>query len=248
MRVNKDFYIVQIEEDRRKKGKIGELDIELSNTDSVWYSEKKKRKINKVFTRDKYNKLRLIEEVEQEAEDGEELYNHVGEDVAIQDGYIIACPENERLGLKPGDHVYTSHLIAFDSGNKFIHEGETYRKLHVDQIYSKVEGDDVVMLGEWVYLDPIFEKEQPNEKILKPWFHQRPLVGVVAHVNNNSLFNVGDYVLYTKHSDYMMWVEGTKYLRMTNNDIVATFEEEELDNIKEKAEVMHSRRKERKLF
>lgn len=66
-----------------------------------------------------------------------------------QVGIVVSAPEGHDF-FKNGDKVLT-HYLASSDGNAFIHNGETFHKVTLPQIFAKVNEDDSLSPAEDVY-------------------------------------------------------------------------------------------------
>lgn len=249
-----DHCILQIDETRGSKTTIGGIDIELVKPDCVWVSEKKERKSRWVYTKNDRGRLRAVEEVIQEAQEGGiEEYNHVSEDNAIYKAEVIAPPSGSAHGasidIEAGDRVYVHHLVSADDSNLMFHEGKAYRKLHYAQVFCKIVNDEPEMIKDFIFVEPIYESEQETENgIIDSYFiNMKTRVGIVRYVNQFSDVKPGDCIIFEEHHDYLMRVEGKQYFKMRNDSVIATIPEDLMYDLEFQENFVQSRRKQRKL-
>lgn len=154
---------------------------------------------------------------------------HATENVT-QDGVVLQPPSKlrggERVDLKAGDKVYTHHFLC-DEDQSLELEGKKFYQLAYQMCYCRIREGKMKMLGDWNFIEPPKkEKEKTtNSGIiynLAP-ASKEPQVGIARHINEKMRewgVSEGDSVYFTINSDYEILVEGKKYWRMRNVDII----------------------------
>lgn len=142
-----------------------------------------------------------------------------------QDGIVKYLPTKlsgkKKIELKVGDRVFCHHFLC-DEDNLTTITGEPLYKLEYELIYCKLNGK-IEMLDGFNFVEPIIEG-QISKIIISPFERKSAVRGILRHTNPAMIelgAKVGDTVYFTKASDYEMKVEGERYFRMGNEDIVA---------------------------
>lgn len=86
------------------------------------------------------------------------------------------------------------------------------------------------MLNNWVFVEQVKETEDDCKTESGIWFkpnpHEEELHGVLKH-SNNELFEqgakLGDRVIFSTNSEYVMKIEGEELMRMRNEDVLAIY-------------------------
>ena len=145
-----------------------------------------------------------------------------------QDGIVKYLPvklsKKKKIELKVGDRVFTHHFLC-DEDNKTEITGEPLYKLEYDLIYCKYNGK-IEMLDGFNFVEPIVEG-QISKIIFSPFERISATTGILRHTNPAMIelgAKVGDTVFFSRASDYEMKVEGERYFRMSNEDILAVKE------------------------
>lgn len=166
----------------------------------------------------------------------DQRFNPLETKFVTQDGIVEDAPQGS--GLVKGDTVYCHHFLTNDDNRV---EGDLYR-IRKDDIYCKVEGDKLTMIGEWNFCEPIIEDgdyevftdKESRQKM------SRSASGVIMNVNvqhdskrarvvvlSDAAKDLGiedkDIVMYRKDCDYEMEVEGKTYFRIRTKDIEAVY-------------------------
>ncbi len=151
---------------------------------------------------------------------------------AIQDGIIKAIPRNSKLGMKVGDHVYTSHFLM-EKEYQLTVDGEQVVALGETDVYCKVKDKKITMFGEWNLIEPIkdLDKETASGIIYELGKGNVALRGKLLHTNPKLEalgVKIGNIIAYTAVADYEILIEGKYYFRMLNEDVCAIIGESEL--------------------
>jgi len=159
---------------------------------------------------------------------------------ARQYGTVIHPTLNPKHGyqkcnveLQSGEKVYFHHFVMDERFQQKINDVEndkTY-KAHVDQVYCVVRDGKIVMLQDFIFVEPVLEPEENYKTksglLLKPEPEKLEREGIVRHVNEFSEdceVRVGDRVFFEKGCNYEMEVEGKKYYRMRNENVLLRYE------------------------
>ena len=155
-------------------------------------------------------------------------------DNCVQDGIVRHIPDNlpaEYANIKVGDKVYTHHFLINEKNLVEIN-GEPMRTIQYDQIYCIIHSEGMLeMLGKWNLLEPIKEDESNFKTagglLLKPEIGNIERYGIIRYSNTELLdtgAKIGDKVTMRKNSEYEIEVEGKRYFRVHNDDILAVIE------------------------
>ena len=155
---------------------------------------------------------------------------------ACHDGEVVYTPSKLSNGfpveLEPGDHVYGSHNITSEDHEDDRAGEDLYRVNYRDSLYCKILADGKIhMLSDWNLIEPIFEPEEnlyskvvPDLQV-KTKLDKLPNIGTMRHPSAGMQemgLKDGDTIWFTNNSDYEMFVEGTLYYRMKDQDIAGT--------------------------
>lgn len=155
---------------------------------------------------------------------------------ARQHGTIVGLPgavhPAAKMDIQIGDIAYFHHFVIEESNRVSYHEEEDVFQAHFSQIYCVVRDGEIIMQSHWNFV----EQKEENEEDIKTksglYFKSNngdvELYGYLRHTNDWMLSNggdLGDEVVFSKNSEYDMEVEGKKYLRMRNIDILATVQD-----------------------
>ena len=149
-------------------------------------------------------------------------------ETVTQDGTVLQPPSRLRGGgnvdLKAGDKVYTHHFLC-DEDQALELEGKKFYQLAYQMCYCRIREGKMKMLGDWNFIEPIEDKKKTTESGIIYNFtpDKEPQVGVAKHINEDMRelgVKEGDLVYFTINSDYEILVEGEKFWRMRNVDII----------------------------
>lgn len=158
----------------------------------------------------------------------------------INEAEVIAVPAKYDTGVKVGDTLYFHHHVVVDKGQRFMYDDDA-KDVYI--VYYTPEGGrncqaiayknetGIHELG-WILLEPIkVEKEEMTASgiFLMTKEEEPKREGRVAFSNaffDEQGVNVGDIVGFLKNRDYELTIEGKKYWRMLENDIVYVRKEE----------------------
>ena len=162
-------------------------------------------------------------------------------------------PKGLDFDVKKGDKIYFHHLVtAAKSGvtidKKFEDESgqqhksqnlvewvddENVYKVHWQQIYARVRDGELKMLHHWNFVKQKTESEDDIKTAsgiyFKPDVEDITLYGNIVYMNDwmkDQGVVEGDEVVFSENSEYEMTIEGEKLLRMRNEDILATVNDE----------------------
>ena len=145
----------------------------------------------------------------------------------ITSGKILGVPERVDTGAKVGDTIYFHHHVVMNTS--FEIEKGRYLVMYDPKgaygnhavAYKNEEG--MHMLGDWVFLREIKEKELNSSVIILIDEEKRQRRGVIAFDHPELLemgVKVGDTVGYGASADYDMEVDGENMLRMLLQEIL----------------------------
>jgi chaperonin GroES len=148
---------------------------------------------------------------------------------ARQHGTVYAVSKNVK-GVEAGDKIYCHHFLVSESNRvKFIDDKLVY-KIREPFVYAIVRNGKIKMLNNWVFVEQVKETEDDCKTESGIWFkpnpHEEELHGVLKH-SNNELFEqgvkLGDRVIFSTNSEYVMKIEGEELMRMRNEDVLAIY-------------------------
>jgi len=112
-------------------------------------------------------------------------------------------------------------------------EKENIYKVHWQQIYARVRDGELKMLHHWNFVKQKTESEDDIKTAsgiyFKPDVEDITLYGNIVYMNDwmkDQGVVEGDEVVFSENSEYEMTIEGEKLLRMRNEDILATVNDE----------------------
>lgn len=146
---------------------------------------------------------------------------------------------DDGIDLQPGEKVYFHHFVIDEKISKLISRSsnvslteEKVYQAYIDQVYCVIRDEKIVMLQDYVFVEPVYEDDSEHVTssgiYLKPEKEVLKEKGIVRHINKFSEdlgIKVGQKVIFQKSCDYEMEVEGKKYYRMKNENIVAEYED-----------------------
>lgn len=162
-------------------------------------------------------------------------YDH---DIATQDGIVYGVPlmvtGNKQIEIKEGDHVYCHHFLTNEE-HKMEYFGEDIYQLQYDSIYCKIVDGEIETIGKWNLLEIVNEEEEKtksglivnaNPKVIegiaimrypsKAMQEEGVVDGVKIKYNSGGKRNAG----------YVILVEGKKYYRIGDDDIIMAYGQE----------------------
>lgn len=128
---------------------------------------------------------------------------------------------DDGITIKKGDKVYFHHFCIDEKVSSEFGEGNIY-KVNYEQIYCYIRDGKITMTMDYVFVEPV----QLEDKIGNIYIKSKESVkrGKVKHTNQFSKddgFKNGDEVLFIKNANYDMIIEGERFFRMKNSDILA---------------------------
>tara|TARA_R110000824_G_scaffold316174_4_gene503387 strand:+ start:629 stop:1210 length:582 start_codon:yes stop_codon:yes gene_type:complete len=154
---------------------------------------------------------------------------------ARQYGTVIAVPKGLpggiNLDIKKGDKVYCHHFLTSEENKIHFHDEDKVYSVHWSNMYARVRKGKLKMLHHWNFVKQKIEEESnymsESGIYLKPEAEDEELYGYVEHMNDELKgwgIKKGDEVIFSKNSEYDMYIEGEKLLRMRNFDVLAKIE------------------------
>lgn len=152
-----------------------------------------------------------------------------------QEAYVYktaVMPEYKEHDIKEGEKALVHHNVptAPDRHVDWIEDEKVFWS-HQTEIFCTIsEEGEIKMQYPWILVKPVPQPKPTSEIIYIPneenkMWEQR---GRVAHINNQSEehgINDGDLIYFSKNSDYEIEVEGEKYYRMRNDDVILVYGE-----------------------
>jgi len=146
---------------------------------------------------------------------------------------------DDGIELQSGEKVYFHHFVCDERINKLISVAsdsnitkEKIYQAYIDQVYCVIRDEKIIMLQDYVFVEPIYEDDSQyvtsSGIYLKAEKEVMKEKGIVRHINKFSEdlgIKVGQKVIFQKSCNYEMEVEGKKYYRMRNENIVAEYED-----------------------
>lgn len=142
-----------------------------------------------------------------------------------QTGAIASIPVGNPLGLAIGDLVYVNHMVFYgeiaEHTKDFVlqphvkHNGDLLFPCSPKNIYYKIEGEDIIPLGDILLMTPIEEEEKSGEIFLGEI--KRKDRAIVAQDSGD--FKVGDILLVESHALYPIEINKTKYFRLRKGEV-----------------------------
>jgi co-chaperonin GroES (HSP10) len=143
----------------------------------------------------------------------------------IQYGKVINPPIaiNKQTNMtqpEAGDTIYFHHQVY---GNKVEFEEDYFRWATHDQLFFIIKNDGIVMLNDFVLLEPIETQEESGGILLESTpkrIKQRGNVVALPEYADGLGLEFNDEVVFTKNSDYVITVGEKDYYLMNVNDII----------------------------
>lgn len=189
--------------------------------------------------------------------DGNELYldNRFNEfEHRAMSGEIVAVPEKYATGAQPGDTLYFHHNVLLGGqhmqyngaemqeekgprGQVIDHKKGLYYARYdksdafANQCFAFKHGDQITMMGEWVFLDPYVVKPLESKYltlVLDKSMEDRNKYGILKYpspITEELGIKVGDRCWIRNSADYEMEVEGEKVYRTYIGAIYGTVQE-----------------------
>ena len=156
-------------------------------------------------------------------------YNPYNINNRVQDGEILSvCKKAENsyflheleINVKPGDKVYTHHFIV-EPSNEREFNGSNYYEIRYEDLYCKVNDDEITMLNDWNLVTPVKRDAEVTESgiVLEVGEKDVMVTAIMQHPNKDSGLYPGDKILFRKGREYKINVEGHIYYRIPNDSI-----------------------------
>lgn len=165
-------------------------------------------------------------------------YRKFHSDITIQDGTVEVPPgrtsDGRDVDIEEGDHVYVHHFAQEDQrrlDNSLFSEEDGMVSMMYDEIYCKKVDGEIVMVGQWNFLEPIEEDDEDittqggiQKKSKKDY---KTMKGKLSYTSKDmeGYAEVGDTVLLKSDREYEIIIDGKMYYRVRSKDIIAKFEE-----------------------
>tara|TARA_R100000458_G_C8275807_1_gene250978 strand:+ start:1535 stop:2116 length:582 start_codon:yes stop_codon:yes gene_type:complete len=148
---------------------------------------------------------------------------------ARQYGTVYAVSDKVK-GVEPGDKIYCHHFLVTEANRvKFIEDKLVY-KIQEPFIYAIVRNGKLKMLNNWVFVEQVKETEEDCKTESGIFFKANPeeeeLHGILRHSNDELIeqgAKIGDRIIFSTNSEYVMKIEGEELMRMRNEDVLATY-------------------------
>jgi len=151
---------------------------------------------------------------------------HASEHVT-QEGEIVTVPHNlskkfGEIDIQAGDYVFCHHFLTDKDASI---DGNVFR-LDYGLIYGKRVDKGIEMIGAWNFLETI---EEIDTRSFVPEAFKKNIsstTGTAKYLSKKmqGQLKEGDTVIFRKNMNYSMFVDGTEYLRVHDNDLCATLE------------------------
>lgn len=144
------------------------------------------------------------------------------EDVVVQSGTIIEVPKDSS-NLKKGDYVYCHHFLTHHENDITNHMEGCYVMEHKN-IYCRIVDGEVEMMDGWNLLEPVEEDKMNGEIVINTSTKMQTGLGIMRFPSKNmsrlSIVN-GVFVEFKRNAGYLILVEGKKYYRLHDSNIIA---------------------------
>lgn len=139
----------------------------------------------------------------------------------------------DRLDIAVGDIVIVHHFV--NAPEQRIPIAGNFSYLEYNQIYAKLKGEEIVVLNEYVLVEPVTYGEAgliKESKGLLTSTHSAQdhveKIGIAAHIGRQARHDglkPGDKILFNKNCEYEMLIKGKLYYRMEFRDVITTIDE-----------------------
>lgn len=130
----------------------------------------------------------------------------------------------KKVKVLPKDIVYFDQSVTDPENYLGKHNGQEMYKLRVDQIYCSVRNGQIIPQGGWCFVEPKMETWEeittPSGIVKKPNPEAVYLEGFVRHIAAREDIKSGDHIIYQRHADYKMTIEGAEYYVMREEDLL----------------------------
>lgn len=141
-------------------------------------------------------------------------FNPHATELVTQEGVVKALPlRKTNLDIAVGDKVYTHHFLTDDD-----QKVENHYRILPTSLYCKIVDNEIVAIGEWNLCEPITETKKYLEHSVT---HQNKFKAILSHASQKLKQHEGKMIYFTTNSDYEIIVEGKKYFRIHDWDIIA---------------------------
>lgn len=132
-----------------------------------------------------------------------------------------------KTDVKRFDKIYFDYRVTEEDNLVGKHEGKELYKVRVDQILCVVRDEEIIMQGGWCLVEPDMETwEEITTKsgiVMKPQPQAKYLKGIMRHISPDYNIGAGDNILYEKHADWTVTIEGSDYYAIEERDILGKF-------------------------
>jgi co-chaperonin GroES (HSP10) len=152
-------------------------------------------------------------------------------------GIVVAIPLGlsdcfkDREPIQVGDKLYLHFNAIWEETRVQFCEEQPLWSIHVEDIFCIVRDGKIIMYGDRVFCEPIYDDDVVVEDNLRVRKSRSGLIteinvghnlrkARVAHVNRDCAAQVGEVVIYEKDADFENIVEGKTYFCMCNEDIL----------------------------
>jgi chaperonin GroES len=160
-------------------------------------------------------------------------YDPMASHNVVQDGQVFTICEKAHhsvlgheieIEVSEGDHVYSHHFLT-DESRERVFGTKTYYEVRYEELYCKIENEQVIMLNDWNFVSPVEATGNVHENgiIMELNKKNQLRVGVIEVPNKDLGLEKGEMVYFKKGREYEIDVEGTNYYRIRTNDILCKF-------------------------
>jgi co-chaperonin GroES (HSP10) len=140
---------------------------------------------------------------------------------------ITLADIGRKTDIKRFDKIYFDYRVTEDDNLVGKHEGKELYKVRVDQVLCVIREDEIIVQGGWCLVEPNMETwEEITTKsgiVMKPQPQAKYLEGIVRHISPDYNIVAGDKILYEKHADWTVHIEGNDYYAIEESDILGKF-------------------------
>lgn len=141
---------------------------------------------------------------------------------------VVVGVSDDCKWLTQGDVVWT-HYLGSDKGNSFEYQGEIYHRIREAHIFFKIKEDGSFEMNNSVYLGKEVIVEAPKTEsgiFLTPYEEEKELLKIkVTNVPaNQDLIKVGNTIMSSDASQYLINYEGETYIKIDEVYVVGVYE------------------------
>lgn len=130
-----------------------------------------------------------------------------------------------KVDVNKGEKIYFDYSATDDENFLGNHNGKyPMYKVKVDQIYCVVRDGVIIPQGGWCFVEPVMETwdeiTTPSGIIKKPKPEAKYLQGYLRYSAPREDVKPGDHILYQRHADYKMTIEGEELYVMKDEDLL----------------------------